>query len=62
MLRTRAIFMLCALLLSYAPVLAQNGAEINAKIRKEGMENSQILRTMHFLTDVYGPRLTGSPT
>jgi hypothetical protein len=25
------------------------------------MENSQILRTMHFLTDVYGPRLTGSP-
>ena len=61
MLRTRAIFMLCALLLSYAPVLAQNGAEINAKIRKEGMENSQILRTMHFLTDVYGPRLTGSP-
>ena len=61
MLRTRALFMVCALLLSYAPVLAQNGAEINAKIRKEGMENSQIMRTMHFLTDVYGPRLTGSP-
>ncbi len=35
--------------------------DINAKIRKEGMENSQILRTMHYLTDVYGPRLTGSP-
>jgi carboxypeptidase Q len=25
------------------------------------MEKSQILRTLHFLTDVYGPRLTGSP-
>src|SRR5690349_20846383 len=35
--------------------------EINAKIRKEGKERSQIMRTMHYLTDVYGPRLTGSP-
>jgi carboxypeptidase Q len=33
----------------------------NARIRKEGRENSQILRTVHFFTDVYGPRLTGSP-
>ncbi|MEW6212141.1 MAG: M20/M25/M40 family metallo-hydrolase, partial [Acidobacteriota bacterium] len=36
-------------------------ADINAKIRKEGMENSRIMRTMHFFTDHYGPRLTGSP-
>jgi hypothetical protein len=36
-------------------------AEINAKIRKEGMDNSRILRTLHYLTDVHGPRLTGSP-
>ncbi|HEY7547216.1 MAG TPA: M20/M25/M40 family metallo-hydrolase [Blastocatellia bacterium] len=36
-------------------------ADINAKIRKEGMENSRIMRTMHFFTDLYGPRLTGSP-
>jgi len=35
--------------------------DINAQIRKEGMENSQIMRTLHFFTDVYGPRLTGSP-
>lgn len=35
--------------------------DISARIRKEGMENSQILRTLHHLTDVYGPRLTGSP-
>jgi hypothetical protein len=31
------------------------------KIRQEGTSNSQILRTLHMLTDVYGPRLTGSP-
>lgn len=35
--------------------------EMNARIRKEGREHSQIMRTMHYLTDVYGPRLTGSP-
>src|SRR5436190_21292837 len=36
-------------------------ADINAAIRKEGMENSKIMHTMHILTDLYGPRLTGSP-
>jgi carboxypeptidase Q len=35
--------------------------EINARVRAEGDKNSQIMRTLHFLTDVYGPRLTGSP-
>ena len=61
MLRTRAIFLVCVSLLGFAPVLAQDPDDINAKIRKEETENSQIMRTMHFLTDVYGPRLTGSP-
>src|SRR4026207_888498 len=31
------------------------------KIRQEGTNNSQVMRTLHMLTDVYGPRLTGSP-
>ena len=35
--------------------------DIYWQIRHEGTSNSQILRTMHMLTDVYGPRLTGSP-
>jgi hypothetical protein len=35
--------------------------QANARIRAEGRERSQITRTLHFLTDVYGPRLTGSP-
>jgi carboxypeptidase Q len=34
---------------------------MQAKIRTEATTRSQIMRTMHFLTDVYGPRLTGSP-
>jgi carboxypeptidase Q len=36
-------------------------ADVNARIRKEGLENSQIMETMYYLSDVYGPRLTGSP-
>ncbi|HEY0101528.1 MAG TPA: M20/M25/M40 family metallo-hydrolase [Pyrinomonadaceae bacterium] len=36
-------------------------AEMYWKIRREGMERSQAMRTLHVLTDVYGPRLTGSP-
>src|SRR5206468_359185 len=36
-------------------------AEINAAIRKEGMDHSQIMHTLHMFTDMYGPRLTGSP-
>jgi len=70
--RTFRASLLCfALLINQTPALAQGQAlapaatnpdpEIQARIRKEGMENSQIMRTMHFLTDVYGPRLTGSP-
>ena len=31
------------------------------KIRREAIDHSQIMRTLHVLTDVYGPRLTGSP-
>src|SRR5688572_9798316 len=32
------------------------------KIRQEATARSQILQTVHVLTDVYGPRLTGSPS
>lgn len=35
--------------------------DINAQIRKEGTDNSKIMRVMHYFSDVYGPRLTGSP-
>ena len=36
-------------------------ADIYAAIRKEEMENSKIMHTLHIFTDLYGPRLTGSP-
>src|SRR5262245_57514512 len=51
------------LLTGFALLLAQEklNADINAKIRQEETAQSQILRTLHFLTDVYGPRVTGSP-
>ncbi|HYT65982.1 MAG TPA: M20/M25/M40 family metallo-hydrolase [Vicinamibacterales bacterium] len=35
--------------------------QINDKIRKEEAANSQVMRTLHYLADVYGPRVTGSP-
>jgi carboxypeptidase Q len=35
--------------------------DIGWKIRREATDNSQIMRTLHVLTDRYGPRLTGSP-
>src|ERR1044071_5846111 len=34
---------------------------VNARIRKEASDNSQIMRTLHMLTDRYGPRMTGTP-
>lgn len=49
-------------LLASAPIAQEKiDKDIQWKIRREATENSQIMRTMHFLTDVYGPRLTGSP-
>ncbi len=62
-LKTVAAMLFLTALLSQS-LLAQGAepnAEINQKIRKEAMENSQIFNTLHFFTDVYGPRLTGSP-
>lgn len=49
-----------------AAVLAAAGPEpidhaVNARIRVEARDRSQIMQTLHVLTDVYGPRLTGSP-
>ena len=51
------------LVLTAIPFSAQGTLDpsINDKIRQEEADHSQILRTLHFLTDVYGPRLTGSP-
>lgn len=63
--RISAMLLAFGMLLQLTPaVFAQynnKDAEIYVKIRKEAMENSQIMKTLHNFTDVYGPRLTGSP-
>ncbi len=46
--------------LSSAVSIAADDA-MQARILAEGMDRSEIMRTLHFLTDRYGPRLTGSP-
>lgn len=64
MLRRRAIAVSLIISLFALPLIAETSDrddEIRASIRKEGMEHSQIMKTMHMFTDVYGPRLTGSP-
>jgi Predicted aminopeptidases len=42
-------------------IVAQPQADIYDRIREEGTKNSQVMKTLSMLTDVYGPRLTGSP-
>lgn len=63
LIRSAAVLVLLQLLLLPVSSLAQtaNRDEVYAAIRKEANDNSKILRTVHYLTDVYGPRLTGSP-
>ena len=62
MLKRRVVALSLIISLLSLPVAAQNGSgDMLARIRKEAMERSQIMKTMHMFTDVYGPRLTGSP-
>jgi carboxypeptidase Q len=53
-------FLLLQFLAAPGTLLAQP-TDVFAAIRKEGMERSKILNTMHYFSDLYGPRLTGSP-
>jgi carboxypeptidase Q len=36
-------------------------AEVIEKIKEEGLQRSQVMQTLSYLTDVIGPRLTGTP-
>jgi carboxypeptidase Q len=55
-------FLSLAIFVSMSSIaFGQTTEEINSKIRKEAKDNSQIMRTLHYFADVYGPRLTGSP-
>ena len=50
-------------LVAITPLLAQErlDQDVYWKIRQEGTNNSSVLHTVHMLSDVHGPRLTGSP-
>jgi len=54
---------LLAIVALTAPLVAEESVDKAAlwRIRQEATERSQIMETLHVLTDVYGPRLTGSP-
>jgi hypothetical protein len=59
----RALAALCLAAVAI-PLAAQSTADrdVIARIRDEANQRSQIMRSVHYLTDVYGPRLTGSPS
>jgi carboxypeptidase Q len=74
-MRPALLLIVCSLVIAAGhPGRAQGGAPPSAPaatvpgfddvvwtIRREGTSNSQVMRTLHVLTDLYGPRLTGSP-
>jgi hypothetical protein len=70
--RFSAVVLLIILLASPGTLLAQNPAGASPqpqpdpndpiqKIKDEGMNRSQVMQTLSYLTDVIGPRLTASP-
>ncbi len=55
--------LVCLLLLLPLDAQGPPASDINALIRREATgPKSEIMRTLHYLSDVYGPRLTGSPS
>jgi carboxypeptidase Q len=63
MLKQRFVALGLVMTLFCTPLLARSigDDDLLARIRKEEATNSQIMKTMHMLADVYGARLTGSP-
>ena len=49
--------------LTVLPLSAQERVDVTTieRIKTEAMERSQVMDIMSWLTDVHGPRLTGSP-
>ena len=70
-MRRRVLWLATALVLALAtmvaaPVLLAGGETINYadinKIKAEGLQRSQVMELSSWLSDVYTPRVTGSPT
>ncbi len=60
-----ALVLSCVLILAALPIAAQMSEPLDYdaifRIKDEGLNRSQVMDTMSYLTDVHGPRLTGSP-
>ena len=63
-MRKRLVFAFAICLLCEWSLTAneKTNSDINWQIRQEETEHSQVMRLVRQLTDVYGPRLTGSPS
>src|SRR6476619_4420403 len=67
--RSTALVLLLILFVSPVTLLAQQQTQAPAadpndpvqKIKDEGMNRSQVMQTLSYLSDVIGPRLTASP-
>jgi carboxypeptidase Q len=59
----RSIALVCAVVIASVSVLAQEPVNetVIAQIKAEGFQRSAVMETLSWLTDVHGPRLTGSP-
>jgi len=59
----RLILTISAAFLMVLPTMAQAPAlpDVNAQLRAQETKDSQLMWWLHEVTDVYGPRLTGSP-
>ena len=53
----------CIVVLAVATLAAQEPVDekVIAQIKEEGFQRSAVMDTLSWLTDVHGPRLTGSP-
>jgi len=56
-----AVLILCLTAGAQVAQVEKVDPEMMKKIRAEGMERSQVMETLSWMTDVIGPRLTGSP-
>src|SRR5262247_2523146 len=56
-----AVLILCLTAGAQVTQVENVDLEMMKKIRQEGMERSQVMETLSWLTDVHGPRLTNSP-
>lgn len=58
-----AAFSLAMVLVVFCLALAEDKADLAAvyKIKYEGLNRSQVMEILSYMTDVYGPRLSGSP-